>query len=74
MKMKRKRKRKMKIKMKMINDNDNDNDNKVVQILRLLGQILILFLFYEIYFKHLKHKQKQPSNIHSNNIHKQICA
>ena len=48
------------------NDNDNDNDNKVVQILRLLGQFLILFLFYERYFKHLKHKQKHLSNIQPN--------
>ena len=49
--------------MEMINENENDNDNKVVQILRLLGQFLILFLFYERYFKHLRHKQKHLSNI-----------
>ena len=39
--------------MKMINENQNENvnDNKVVQILRLSGQFLILFFFYERYFK-----------------------
>ena len=41
-------------------------DTSVVQILRLLGQFLILFLFYERYFKHLKHKQKHLSNIQPN--------
>ena len=31
--------------------------------MRLLGQFLFLFIFfYERYFKHLKHKQKQLSN------------
>ena len=44
--------------MTIINENENDNDNKVVQILRLLGQFLISFLFYQRYFKSLKHKQK----------------
>ena len=59
-------KMKIKMKMKMINENENDNDNKVVQILRLLGQFLISFLFYGRYFKHLKHKQKHLSNIQPN--------
>ena len=44
--MKIKIKKAMKMKMIMINENENDNDNdkRVVQILRLLGQLLF---FYE---------------------------
>ena len=41
----------MKMKMKII--------NVVVQILRLLGQFLLLLFFYKRYFKYLKHKQKR---------------
>ena len=40
--------------------------------IEVIRTVLFLFLFYERYFKHLKHKQKHLSNFHQNNKPKNI--
>ena len=42
--------------------------------IEVIGIVSNFIFCYERYSKHLKHKQKHLSNIHSDNIHKQICT